>query len=122
MVKILISEDIDIIRDLIEHIIMEIEGISIIGKSKSYEEDIQMIENLNPDIIVTDLVKNGVEKAFDIAKKYNDKRFILVTGMDKEYVNYKILKYNLNNIIACISKPFSRDNLKSIIKKSLKEF
>ena len=76
-----------------------------------------MIENLNPDIIVTDLVKNGMEKAFDIAKKYNDKRFILVTGMDKEYVNYKIVKYNLNNIIAYVQKPFSRDSLKEVIEK-----
>ena len=120
-IKVLISEDIDIIRDIIEQVVKEITGLTVIGKSKSYEEDIDIIEKLSPDIIMTDLVKNETEKALDVAKKYNDKKFILITGMDKRYVSFKILKNNLNNIIACVSKPFSRDSLKSIIEKSIED-
>lgn len=125
MKKILISDDIEIIRNTLKRIVENIDRIDEIKTAKTYDDIIYMMEQYKPDIIITDIIKNGEEKIFSIAKEYKNNdynpKFILVSGMDKRYIEFNIAKYKLNNIIAYITKPFKEENIKKILNDYIKE-
>lgn len=125
MKKILISDDIEIIRNTLKKIVENIDGIEEIKIAKTYDDIIYMMKQYKPDIIITDIIKYGEEKIFTIAKEYENNdynpKFILISGMDKEYVEFNIAKYKLNNIIAYITKPFKEENIKKTLNDYIKE-
>lgn len=124
MIKVIISDDIKIIRDSIETIVSKMKNIEIVGKTNNYEEEINLIKKYKPNVIITDIVKNREEKAFEIIKSFTNSKwnpkFLLVTGMDKEDIKYQILKYKLNNNnIGYVQKPFSKEDIVKAIENLL---
>ena len=59
------------------------ESIEVIGIANTDEEEIRMIEELKPDIVVTDLMRNHKFTGLDIIKDYSEKdespKFIIVS-------------------------------------------
>lgn len=125
MIKILISEDIDIIGKNIEKIVSSISKTEIIGITKTLEETEYVIEKLKPDVVITDIKKNKNREIFEIIDSYKSKnkslKFIFITGFNIEYINYKISKYKLDNIIGYVQKPFSDQATKRYIETVIKE-
>lgn len=124
MIKVIISDDIKIIRDSIEIIVSKMENIEIVGKTNNYKEEINLIKKYKPNVIITDTVKNREGKTFEIIKSFTNSKwnpkFLLVTGMDKEDINYQILKYKLNNNnIGYVQKPFSKEDIVKAIENLL---
>lgn len=119
MIRILISDDIKIIRDSLKEIIKKISKVELVGSVKSLEEELEMIEKFKPDLVLTDIVKDGKEKILKVVKEHSDKKsntkFIFITGMEKEYVRYQIAKNKLNNVIGIVHKPFIEQEIINIV-------
>ena len=120
MIKILISDDIEIIMNTLKKIVENIDVAKEIKTAKTYDDIIYMLKHYKPDIIISDIIKNTEARIFKIAKEYNKNidyspKFILISGMDKNYIEYNIVKYELNNIIAYISKPFAEEEIKQVL-------
>jgi len=125
MLNVLISDDIEIIRNTLKRIVEKIDGIKEVKTAKNYDDINYMIKNYKPDIIITDIIKNGEANIFNIAKQYQDNKynskFILISGMDRKYIEYNIAEYQLNNIIAFISKPFREEEVKKVLNEYIIE-
>ncbi len=124
-IKIIIADDNKYFATSIFEYLKTYTEIEILGIASNDEEEIKMIENLNPDIVITDLMRNHEYSGLDIIKKYSKKKnspkFLVISAENKEEIN----KYNLN-IAGYITKPFSDytiilNELKQI-KKDVKNY
>lgn len=117
--KVLISDDIEIIRNSLKKIVEKIDSIKEVKIAKNYDDITCMIKKYKPDIIITDIIKNGEANIFYIAKEYKNNtykpKFVLISGMDKKYIENKINEFELDNIIAYISKPFTEEGVKKVL-------
>ncbi len=89
--KILIVDDEFIIRQGIKHLLdWEAHGYEIIGEASNGKEALEIIEEVTPDIILTDIVMpvmDGIELTKEIRKKNNDIKIIILSGYsDFDYV------------------------------------
>jgi two-component SAPR family response regulator len=77
--------------------------INIIGIANTDEEEIKLIEELKPDVVVTDLMRNHEFTGLDIIKEYAEKeispKFVVVSFSP----NYSLC-YRYKNITNCIHK------------------
>ena len=123
MKRILISDDIEIIRNTLKKIVKNIDGIEIVGLAGTYDAEIDMINRFKPDIVITDIIKNKQENTFEIVKQYSNKqyspKFLFVSGLDKEYIKYEVIKNKLDNVAGYIHKPFSELEIENSVKEIL---
>jgi DNA-binding NarL/FixJ family response regulator len=55
MIRVLIADDAALMREQIRQHLASETDISIVGESKDYEQTIQMLKDLGPDILLTDV-------------------------------------------------------------------
>ena len=104
-IKILIADDNIHICKFIKNYLEKYEDIEILGIANNDEDEIKMIEELKPEIVITDLMRNHKYTGLDIIKKYfnnNSKVEFLVISAD-----YKddVIKDGLE-VAGYIKKPF----------------
>lgn len=104
-IKVLIADDNIHICKFIMNYIEKYEDIAILGIANNDEDEIKMIEELKPEIVITDLMRNHKYTGLDIIKKYfnnNSKVEFLVISAD-----YKddVIKDGLE-VAGYIKKPF----------------
>lgn len=104
-IKILIADDNIHICKFIKNYLEKYEDIEILGIANNDEDEIKMIEELKPEIVITDLMRNHKYTGLDIIKKYfnnNSKVEFLVISAD-----YKedVIKDGLE-VAGYIRKPF----------------
>ena len=104
-IKILIADDNIHICKFIKNYLEKYEDIEILGIANNDEDEIKMIEELKPEIVITDLMRNHKYTGLDIIKKYfnnNSKIEFLVISAD-----YKddVIKDGLE-VAGYIKKPF----------------
>lgn len=118
-IRIILADDEKWFTDEVEKELKKFEELDIIGIAHSNEEEISLIESLSPDIVITDIMRNGKIGGLDIIKEYSQKEkspmfLVLSTGFDctplMDYnnvasyvekfpkINYGILRANLRNI------------------------
>lgn len=69
-VKIIIADDdVEFCNELRE-MLVEYEDIDILGIANTDEDEISMIENLKPDIVITDILRNGELSGEEIIERY----------------------------------------------------
>lgn len=111
--RIIIAEENEVINNQIRSILQQYEDIEIIGCCFSAKQEIEMIDKLKPDIVITNLVKRGKLSGMDIIRKYKTKgdniKFLVITGSDE--IDYSIVD-------GVIKKPFINMN---IIYKEIKK-
>ena len=82
-IKIIIADDDIKICEEIKDKLKNYESIGVIGIANTDEEEIRMIEELKPDVVVTDLMRNHKFTGLDIIKAYSEKdespKFIIVS-------------------------------------------
>jgi Response regulator containing CheY-like receiver domain and AraC-type DNA-binding domain len=94
-------------------------AVECIGQASNGQEGLELIERLNPDIIITDMnmpAMDGVEFLKFLTQKYSEKQIIVISGFkDFEYaraaIHAKVFSYLL--------KPFSREDIQMAMKKAI---
>lgn len=89
-IKIIIADDNKTICEFIAKYLQECDEIKILGIANTDEDEIQMIEELKPDVVVTDLMRNHRYTGLDIIKEYSTKKnspqFLVISADNKEDV------------------------------------
>ena len=94
--RILIADDNKQICQFIKKAIESYPEIEIVGIAYTDEDEITMIEELKPDIVITDLVRNGKYSGLNIIKNYYKRvtspKFLVISADKKEFVIDKDLE------------------------------
>lgn len=105
-IRIIVAEDNEVINNQIKNFLQQYEEIEIVGCCFTAEQELEMIDKLKPDIVITDLVKNGELSGMDIIRKNKTEggspKFLVITGSDE--IDYSIVD-------GVIKKPFINMNL-----------
>ena len=109
-IRVLIADDNIYICNTLENILSREDNIEIVGIVNTDEDEIQKIEDLKPDIVITDIRRNNKDSGLDIIKDYLNKDygplFYVISGSTVPY---------LKNVAAFTFKPISDYN--KIIKE-----
>ena len=89
-IKVIVVDDHPVAREGVISLIKEADGIEVVGEALSGEEAIGLVENLKPDVLITDISMSGmsgIELSNFISAKYPSTK-ILVLSMykDQEYI------------------------------------
>ena len=76
-IKVLIVDDNKEIANFIKLKLERFELIDIVAVCFSSEDEKNLIDRLKPDIVITDIVRNGKESGFEIIKMYRKFLYIL---------------------------------------------
>lgn len=113
-IKVLIADDNVAFCDNLKVFLEQYEEIQILGIANNDEDEIRMIEELKPEIVITDLLRNHKYTGLQIIKDYNNKKnspeFLIISADKKEDVIDENLK-----IGGYIKKPFF--DYKSIVEE-----
>ncbi|MDO5555167.1 MAG: response regulator [Clostridia bacterium] len=106
-IKILIADDNKAFCELLSKYLISIENIEILGIANSDEAEINMIDNLNPEIVITDLMRNRQYSGLEIIRKYKQKEkspiFLIISAAERQTI---IDENEELNIGGYIKKPF----------------
>ncbi len=89
-IRIIIADDNKGLCDLLKKFLINYNDIEILGIVNTDEEEIEMIDKLKPDIVITDLVRNHKYTGLEIIKEYflNKKgpEFLVISADEKRFV------------------------------------
>jgi two-component system invasion response regulator UvrY len=91
--RIVIADDAEEIRSLLDLVLSEIEGLAISGKAKNGVEALKMVKELRPDVLVLDISmpdKSGIEVLQEIRKDDRSTTIIMFT------IDPQLREYSLN--------------------------
>lgn len=119
--KVLIAEDEFIMRQGIKHMInWESEGFTIVGEATNGKEALDLIEEVSPNIIISDIVMpilDGVDFSKIVQKKYPEIQIVILSSYDKfEYVKNTLLSGAVDYILKPTLTP---SNLIKTLKKAV---
>jgi DNA-binding NarL/FixJ family response regulator len=92
-IEVMIVDDSDEIRRLLDLLLSEIEGIAISGKAKNGIEALLMVKELRPDVVLLDVSmpgKSGIEVLQEIRKDDESTQIIMFT------IDTQLRQYCLN--------------------------
>ena len=119
MVKILVTDDSEFMRNLIKKTLIQAGYKDIIQASDS-EEAIKKYESEKPDLVLLDMVmtkETGGLEALEAIKKINkNAKIIMVTVMDQEELNSKAKQLGALDYVA---KPINEQQLIDAVKSVL---
>ncbi|MDO5555580.1 MAG: response regulator [Clostridia bacterium] len=106
-IKILIADDNKAFCELLSKYLINFQNIEILGVANSDEDEISMIDNLKPEIVITDLMRNKKYSGLEIIKKYKQKEkspiFLIISACDSRTIIDKNEELNIGGFI---NKPF----------------
>lgn len=105
-IKIIIADDNVHICEFTKKFLEKYEDVEILGVANTDEEEIRMIEELKPEIVITDLMRNHKYTGLDIIRDYQNKKDapqFLVVSADEER---NVIKDGIK-VAGYIKKPFS---------------
>lgn len=137
-INIIIADDEMKTCEEIKKILSEYNQIKILGIANNDDDEIRMIEELKPDVVITDLMRNHQFTGLDIIKNYAEKKespkFIVVSftpdpGLCYRYKNisdclYKYPKINgaeLAYKIICAKRNILKEKQELLQKKLIEE-
>lgn len=104
-IKVLIADDNIHICKFIKNYLEKYEDIEILGIANNDEDEIRMIEELKPEIVITDLMRNHKYTGLNIIKKYfsnnSNVEFLVISADYKE----DVIKDGID-VAGYIKKPF----------------
>lgn len=121
MIKVLIVDDEYIMRQGLKYMIdWEQEGFTIVGEATNGNEALRMIEELQPHVVISDIVMpvlDGVDFSELVHKMYPQIQIIILSGYDKfDYVKRTLL----NGVVDYILKPtLTRQELINVLHKAM---
>lgn len=122
-IKLVIADDHEIFRDGLALMLSKQKNLELAGQAENGKELVEMVNSLNPDIILTDIkmpIMDGVEAARLILEKNADRRIIALSMFDEENLIVDMLEtgakgYLLKNadkqeILDAISTVYENNN------------
>lgn len=104
-IKIIIADDNVYICKFIKEYLEKYNDIEILGVANNDDDEIKMIEELKPEVVITDLMRNNKYTGLDIIKKYfyghNKVKFLVISADCKKDVITDGLE-----VAGYIKKPF----------------
>lgn len=100
-VRVIIADDDVEFCNKLKNALNQYEDIDVLGVANTDEEEIFLIENLTPDIVITDLLRNGKTSAEDIIEQYKSQKFLVVsyspyiTPQTRSNVVWSMQKYEI---------------------------
>ena len=119
--KILILDDEYIILDGLCSFPWEMYGCRIVGRAMNGEEGMELIDQYQPDIILSDIkmpVKNGIQVAGYAKEKYPDTEVILLTGYDNFSYAQQAITIGVSEYLL---KPVNFREMHEVIEKICKK-
>ncbi|NLY45546.1 MAG: response regulator transcription factor, partial [Tissierella sp.] len=115
MIKVLIVDDQQLIREGLRMMLSLYDGIEIVGEVSNGEEAIQAVERLEVDLLLMDIrmpVMNGVDATKVIKEKYPDMKVLILTTFDEDEYIFPALK---NGADGYLLKDIGSENLAGAI-------
>ena len=110
-IRVFIVEDALFLKEMLCHVFVEA-GIEVVGVANSGgEETLSKIKNLNPDIVLMDLVlpeKNGITLIREIRDIVPDTKVIVCSSLQQELFK---TQSEIAGALDFIEKPFSSDEI-----------
>lgn len=103
-IRILIADDYKPLCNTLKKILNKYKELEVIGIANTDQEEISKIEDLKPNVVITDIKRNNQYTGLDIVKKYSCKEDSPYFFIISSEINEKEL--NDNKIIGFMRKPF----------------
>lgn len=116
MIKVLIADDQELIRQSLEIILNSREGLQVIGVAGNGLEVIRSVRKETPDVIIMDIrmpKMDGVQCTQIIKENYPDVKIIILTTFDDDEYVFNALKYGASGYLL---KGVSMDGLVEAIQ------
>lgn len=117
MYRFLIIDDEPVVREGISAAIdWASHGFELVGTCRDGREGLQAVEELRPDVVLTDICMpfvDGLELAAAISDQYPGTRTILLTGYDEFEYAQEAVKLNVRDFLL---KPITADELREILE------
>lgn len=116
MIKVLIADDQELIRQSLEIVLSTKEGIEVTGTAKDGREVIRCIRKEKPDVILMDVrmpEMDGVQCTEIIKENYPQIKIIILTTFDDDEFVFSALKHGASGYLL---KGISMDDLEKAIK------
>ncbi|PZD95265.1 two-component system response regulator [Paenibacillus sambharensis] len=116
--KVLIVDDEHLIRNLLRmRIDWDKQGMTIAGEASNAREALEMVDELRPDIMFTDIHMpsiSGIELSRMVLDKYPDIKIVIVTGHDEFEYAHESIKIGITDFIL---KPIRASELLHVTEK-----
>ena len=118
MYKLLLVDDEEDVREgVVREINWEAIGFEVVEKAENGREALEMVERLQPDVVVTDIqmpFMNGLQLAEAISERFPTIKLIILTGHDEFEYAQKAIKLHIDEYVL---KPFSAQELINALLK-----
>ena len=116
MIKVLIADDLELIRQSLQIVLGIREEISVIGTAGNGNEVIRLVQKEKPDVILMDVrmpEMDGVQCTRMIKERYPQIKIIILTTFDDDEFVFSALKYGASGYLL---KGISMDELEKAIR------
>lgn len=115
-IRIIIADDNKAICKFIVDYLKQYNEIKILGIANTDEDEIQMIKEFKPDIVITDLMRNHMYTGLDIIRQYSTRddspQFLVISADDKK----DVIKDGLE-VAGYIQIPFNYEMVEHELRK-----
>jgi two-component system response regulator YesN len=114
---ILVDDEEDVREGVVREVDWEAIGFEVIEKAENGREALEMVERLQPDVVVTDIqmpFMNGLQLAEAIRERYPTIKLIILTGHDEFEYAQRAIKLHIDEYVL---KPFSAQELINALLK-----
>jgi DNA-binding NarL/FixJ family response regulator len=84
-IRVVLADDHDLVRSGIKALLSMIEGVEVIAEARNGRELINLVESLNPDVVMTDIsmpVMDGITAISEIHGKHPEVRLLVLSMYD----------------------------------------
>ena len=114
---ILVDDEEEVRKSIIRKIDWQIVGFTVVGDAENGEDALEKIENLEPDVVLTDIrmpYMDGLTLAEKIRQKYPSMKIVIFSGYDDFEYAKRAIKLNVTEYIL---KPVNVEELTAILRK-----
>ncbi len=115
--RILIADDHRVFIDGMKALLKDVPGMEVVGDAENGEELLRQVELHRPDLVLTDVqmpVKDGIEAAREIHKRFPAIRIIALTMLNESLYIKKMLEAGVSGYVI---KTVDKDELIRVIRK-----
>lgn len=102
MIKVLIADDQELIRQSLEIVLSAHKDLDIVGTAKDGLEVLEMVRKTHPDVILMDIrmpKMDGVYCTKEVMEKYPKTKIIILTTFDDDEFVFSALKYGASGYL-----------------------
>ena len=111
---------------LLDNLISKIDklniGFEVVGKAQTGLQALELVNNLNPDVVITDIkmpLMDGLELIEKVRNQYPFTKFIIISGFSEFEYAQKAILFQVSEYLL---KPVSEDDLKTALLRIKQSF